>query len=382
MNYIRLLEFSASLGLTSVTAYLIFKIVSAIQRQKAMMENDASDLEEEEVAVEEEEDEKEDDIEMSVESEEEEADDEADTESEEEQEQGQEQGQGQGQQPEQQPEEDVNMDIESEDVPDNCVYDDMPGLMTGFCPPESESDEMEMIAALEKRLLAEIELIKRDHTVGKLETNIMLLSRFEAFEKTTLAKNQAFSEVTVDKFHALEDLVEIRVQQLEKAFQQKLDDARQEMKKKDEVLENALVAQKESFLPLLAKKELDKGNWQGWLASSTLDGVDLEITIQNRSYNSYESNDAWVDATTKTNDSATYRDSLLGLDDASSWHISDSIVKRYSTFAWNGSTHIQVTLKNMPTQKQTQADARDTLKKFYPLLSWTRILFPSQTKRE
>ena len=45
MNYIHLLEFASSVGLTSVTAYLIFKIVSAIQRQNAMIANEIADFE-------------------------------------------------------------------------------------------------------------------------------------------------------------------------------------------------------------------------------------------------------------------------------------------------------------------------------------------------
>jgi hypothetical protein len=356
MNYIHLLEFASSVGLTSVTAYLIFKIVSAIQRQNAMMVNEIADFEDVSEILDDE-DEDSDTDKMDIESDEEaegEGDDEAEDEAEDE-------GDDEASK-----EEDVNMDIESEEVL---------GAITDVCPPEPEHNEITALSILENRLLAEIELLKKNQTVNNLENNLMLLSKFETLESTTQAKVQGFSEVTVDKFHDLEDLVELKIQQLEKTFQQKLDGTRQ-------VLENVIVGQKESFLPLLAKKEIDKNNWQGWLASSTLDGVDLEIAIENRSYTSYESNDAWVDATTKTNDSATYRDSLLGLDDVSSWHISDSIVKRYITFAWNGSTHIQVTLKNLPRQKQTQADARDTLKKFYPTLSWTRILVPSQTKSE
>jgi len=295
--------------------------------------------------------------------EEDDAEDKMDIESEEEREE-EEEAEGDDEASEQDEQEDVNMDIESEEVL---------GVATG--EEIVNSDEITALSILENRLLAEIDLLKKNQTLNNLENNLMLLSKFETLESTTQAKVQGFSEVTVDKFHDLEDLVELKIQQLEKTFQQKLDGVRQ-------VLENVIVGQKESFLPLLAKKEIDKNNWQGWLASSTLDGVDLEITIENRSYTSYESNDAWVDATTKTNDSATYRDSLLGLQDGSSWHISNSIMKRYITFAWNGSTHIQVTLKNLPRQKQTQADARDTLKKFYPTLSWTRILVPSQTKSE
>jgi len=295
--------------------------------------------------------------------EEDDAEDKMDIESEEEREE-EEEAEGDDEASEQDEQEDVNMDIESEEVL---------GVATG--EEIVNSDEITALSILENRLLAEIDLLKKNQTLNNLENNLMLLSKFETLESTTQAKVQGFSEVTVDKFHDLEDLVELKIQQLEKTFQQKLDGVRQ-------VLENVIVGQKESFLPLLAKKEIDKNNWQGWLASSTLDGVDLEITIENRSYTSYESNDAWVDATTKTNDSATYRDSLLGLEDVSSWHISNSIMKRYITFAWNGSTHIQVTLKNLPRQKQTQADARDTLKKFYPTLSWTRILVPSQTKSE
>jgi len=347
MNYIHLLEFASSVGLTSVTAYLIFKIVSAIQRQNAMIVNEIADFEDVSEILEEEDD----------------AEDKMDIESEEEREE-EEEAEGDDEASEQDEQEDVNMDIESEEVL---------GVATG--EEIVNSDEITALSILENRLLAEIDLLKKNQTLNNLENNLMLLSKFETLESTTQAKVQGFSEVTVDKFHDLEDLVELKIQQLEKTFQQKLDGVRQ-------VLENVIVGQKESFLPLLAKKEIDKNNWQGWLASSTLDGVDLEITIENRSYTSYESNDAWVDATTKTNDSATYRDSLLGLEDVSSWHISNSIMKRYITFAWNGSTHIQVTLKNLPRQKQTQADARDTLKKFYPTLSWTRILVPSQTKSE
>ena len=350
MNYIHLLEFASSVGLTSVTAYLIFKIVSAIQRQNAMIANEIADFEDVSEILEDE-DEDSDTDKMDIESDEDEGDDEASD---------------QDKQDKQDEQEDVNMNIESEEVL---------GSITDVCPPESEANEVTALSSLENRLLAEINLIRKNQTVNNLETNIMLLSKLETLDATTQAKVQGFSEVTVDKFHTLEDAVELKIQQLEKTFQQKLDVVRQG-------LENVIVGQKESFLPLLAKKEIDKNNWQGWLASSTLDGVDLEINIENRSYTSYESNDAWVDATTKTNDSATYRDSLLGLEDVSSWHISDSIVKRYITFAWNGSTHIQITLKNLPRQKQTQADARDALKKFYPTLSWTRILVPSQTKRE
>jgi hypothetical protein len=357
MNYIHLLEFASSVGLTSVTAYLIFKIVSAIQRQNAMMVNEIADFEDvSEILEDEDEDSDTDKIDI-------ESDEECEAEGEDEEANGDDEAEGQDEQEQQ---EDVNMDIESEEVL---------GAITDVCPPEPEHNEITALSILENRLLAEIDLLKKNQTLNNLENNLMLLSKFETLESTTQAKVQGFSEVTVDKFHDLEDLVELKIQQLEKTFQQKLDGTRQ-------VLENVIVGQKESFLPLLAKKEIDKNNWQGWLASSTLDGVDLEITIENRSYTSYESNDAWVDATTKTNDSATYRDSLLGLEDVSSWHISDSIVKRYITFAWNGSTHIQVTLKNLPRQKQTQADARDTLKKFYPTLSWTRILVPSQTKSE
>ena len=362
MNYIHLLEFASSVGLTSVTAYLIFKIVSAIQRQNAMMANEIADFEDvSEILEDEDEDEDSHTDKMDIESDE--GDNEGDNEGEDEDE-GEDEGDDEASEKDEQ--EDVNMNIESEEVL---------GSITDVCPPEPETNEITALSSLENRLLAEINLIKKNQTVNHLETNIMLLSKLETLETTTQAKVQGFSEVTVDKFHTLEDVVELKIQQLEKTFQQKLDGVRQG-------LENAIVGQKESFLPLLAKKEIDKNNWQGWLASSTLDGVDLEINIENRSYTSYESNDAWVDATTKTNDSATYRDSLLGLEDASSWHISDSIVKRYITFAWNGSTHIQVTLKNLPRQKQTQADARDALKKFYPTLSWTRILVPSQTKRE
>jgi len=357
MNYIHLLEFASSVGLTSVTAYLIFKIVSAIQRQNAMMVNENSDFEDVSEILEDE-DEDSDTDKMDIESGEE-----CEAEGEDEEANGDDEAEGQDEQEQQ---EDVNMDIESEEVL---------GAITDVCPPEPEHNEITALSILENRLLAEIDLLKKNQTLNNLENNLMLLSKFETLESTTQAKIQGFSEVTVDKFHDLEDLVKLKIQQLEKTFQQKLDGTRQ-------VLENVIVGQKESFLPLLAKKEIDKNNWQGWLASSTLDGVDLEITIENRSYTSYESNDAWVDATTKTNDSATYRDSLLGLEDVSSWHISNSIMKRYITFAWNGSTHIQVTLKNLPRQKQTQADARDTLKKFYPTLSWTRILVPSQTKSE
>ena len=361
MNYIHLLEFASSVGLTSVTAYLIFKIVSAIQRQNAMIANEIADFEDVSEILEDD-DEDSDTDKMDIESDE--GDNEGDNEDEDEDEgEGDDEASEQDKQDEQ---EDVNMNIESEEVL---------GSITDVCPPESEANEVTALSSLENRLLAEINLIRKNQTVNNLETNIMLLSKLETLDATTQAKVQGFSEVTVDKFHTLEDVVELKIQQLEKTFQQKLDGVRQG-------LENAIVGQKESFLPLLAKKEIDKNNWQGWLASSTLDGVDLEINIENRSYTSYESNDAWVDATTKTNDSATYRDSLLGLEDVSSWHISDSIVKRYITFAWNGSTHIQVTLKNLPRQKQTQADARDALKKFYPTLSWTRILVPSQTKRE
>ena len=363
MNYIHLLEFASSVGLTSVTAYLIFKIVSAIQRQNAMIANEIADFEDvSEILEDEDEDEDSHTDKMDIESDE--GDNEGDNEDE-----GEDEGEGDDEasdQDKQDEQEDVNMNIESEEVL---------GSITDVCPPEPEANEITALSSLENRLLAEIDLIRKNQTVNNLETNIMLLSKLETLEATTQAKVQGFSEVTVDKFHTLEDAVELKIQQLEKTFQQKLDGVRQG-------LENAIVGQKESFLPLLAKKEIDKNNWQGWLASSTLDGVDLEINIENRSYTSYESNDAWVDATTKTNDSATYRDSLLGLEDVSSWHISDSIVKRYITFAWNGSTHIQVTLKNLPRQKQTQADARDALKKFYPTLSWTRILVPSQTKRE
>ena len=361
MNYIHLLEFASSVGLTSVTAYLIFKIVSAIQRQNAMIANEIADFEDVSEILEDE-DEDSDTDKMDIESDE--GDNEGDNEDE-----GEDEGEGDDEasdQDKQDEQEDVNMNIESEEVL---------GSITDVCPPESEANEVTALSSLENRLLAEINLIRKNQTVNNLETNIMLLSKLETLDATTQAKVQGFSEVTVDKFHTLEDAVELKIQQLEKTFQQKLDGVRQG-------LENVIVGQKESFLPLLAKKEIDKNNWQGWLASSTLDGVDLEINIENRSYTSYESNDAWVDATTKTNDSATYRDSLLGLEDVSSWHISDSIVKRYITFAWNGSTHIQVTLKNLPRQKQTQADARDALKKFYPTLSWTRILVPSQTKRE
>ena len=347
MNYIHLLEFASSVGLTSVTAYLIFKIVSAIQRQNAMIANEIADFEDVSEILEEDDDTEE---KMDIESEEEREEDE--------------EAEGDDEASEQDEQEDVNMDIESEEVL---------GVATG--EEIVNSDEISASSSLEKRILAEIDLIKKSQTVNNLETNIMLLSKLEALDAMTQAKVQGFSEVTVDKFHDLEALVELKMQQLEKTFQQKLDGVRHE-------LENVIVGQKESFLPLLAKKEIDKNNWQGWLASSTLDGVDLEITIENRSYTSYESNDAWVDATTKTNDSATYRDSLLGLEDVSSWHISDSIIKRYITYSWNGSTHIQVTLNNLPKQKQTQADARDTLKKFYPRLSWTRILVPSQTKSE
>ena len=362
MNYIHLLEFASSVGLTSVTAYLIFKIVSAIQRQNAMIANEIADFEDvSEILEDEDEDEDSHTDKMDIESDE--GDNEGDNEGEDEDE-GEDEGDDEASEKDEQ--EDVNMNIESEEVL---------GGITDVCPPEPETNEITALSSLENRLLAEINLIKKNQTVNHLETNIMLLSKLETLDATTQAKVQGFSEVTVDKFHTLEDVVELKIQQLEKTFQQKLDGVRQG-------LENAIVGQKESFLPLLAKKEIDKNNWQGWLASSTLDGVDLEINIENRSYTSYESNDAWVDATTKTNDSATYRDSLLGLEDASSWHISDSIVKRYITFAWNGSTHIQVTLKNLPRQKQTQADARDALKKFYPTLSWTRILVPSQTKRE
>ena len=361
MNYIHLLEFASSVGLTSVTAYLIFKIVSAIQRQNAMIANEIADFEDVSEILEDD-DEDSDTDKMDIESDE--GDNEGDNEDEDEDEgEGDDEASEQDKQDEQ---EDVNMNIESEEVL---------GSITDVCPPESEANEVTALSSLENRLLAEINLIRKNQTVNNLETNIMLLSKLETLDATTQAKVQGFSEVTVDKFHTLEDAVELKIQQLEKTFQQKLDVVRQG-------LENVIVGQKESFLPLLAKKEIDKNNWQGWLASSTLDGVDLEINIENRSYTSYESNDAWVDATTKTNDSATYRDSLLGLEDVSSWHISDSIVKRYITFAWNGSTHIQVTLKNLPRQKQTQADARDALKKFYPTLSWTRILVPSQTKRE
>ena len=361
MNYIHLLEFASSVGLTSVTAYLIFKIVSAIQRQNAMIANEIADFEDVSEILEDD-DEDSDTDKMDIESDE--GDNEGDNEDEDEDEgEGDDEASEQDKQDEQ---EDVNMNIESEEVL---------GSITDVCPPESEANEVTALSSLENRLLAEINLIRKNQTVNNLETNIMLLSKLETLDATTQAKVQGFSEVTVDKFHTLEDVVELKIQQLEKTFQQKLDGVRQG-------LENAIVGQKESFLPLLAKKEIDKNNWQGWLASSTLDGVDLEINIENRSYTSYESNDAWVDATTKTNDSATYRDSLLGLEDVSSWHISDSIVKRYITFAWNGSTHIQITLKNLPRQKQTQADARDALKKFYPTLSWTRILVPSQTKRE
>ena len=361
MNYIHLLEFASSVGLTSVTAYLIFKIVSAIQRQNAMIANEIADFEDVSEILEDE-DEDSDTDKMDIESDE--GDNEGDNEDE-----GEDEGEGDDEasdQDKQDEQEDVNMNIESEEVL---------GSITDVCPPESEANEVTALSSLENRLLAEINLIRKNQTVNNLETNIMLLSKLETLDATTQAKVQGFSEVTVDKFHTLEDAVELKIQQLEKTFQQKLDGVRQG-------LENVIVGQKESFLPLLAKKEIDKNNWQGWLASSTLDGVDLEINIENRSYTSYESNDAWVDATTKTNDSATYRDSLLGLEDVSSWHISDSIIKRYITFAWNGSTHIQVTLKNLPRQKQTQADARDALKKFYPTLSWTRILVPSQTKRE
>lgn len=362
MNYIHLLEFASSVGLTSVTAYLIFKIVSAIQRQNAMIANEIADFEDvSEILEDEDEDEDSHTDKMDIESDE--GDNEGDNEDEDEDE---DEGEGDDEASEKDEQEDVNMNIESEEVL---------GSITDVCPPEPEANEVTALSSLENRLLAEINLIRKNQTVNHLETNIMLLSKLETLDTTTQAKVQGFSEVTVDKFHTLEDAVELKIQQLEKTFQQKLDGVRQG-------LENAIVGQKESFLPLLAKKEIDKNNWQGWLASSTLDGVDLEINIENRSYTSYESNDAWVDATTKTNDSATYRDSLLGLEDVSSWHISDSIVKRYITFAWNGSTHIQVTLKNLPRQKQTQADARDTLKKFYPTLSWTRILVPSQTKRE
>ena len=361
MNYIHLLEFASSVGLTSVTAYLIFKIVSAIQRQNAMIANEIADFEDVSEILEDE-DEDSDTDKMDIESDE--GDNEGDNEGEGE---GDDEGDDEASEQDKQDEqEDVNMNIESEEVL---------GSITDVCPPESEANEVTALSSLENRLLAEINLIRKNQTVNNLETNIMLLSKLETLDATTQAKVQGFSEVTVDKFHTLEDAVELKIQQLEKTFQQKLDVVRQG-------LENVIVGQKESFLPLLAKKEIDKNNWQGWLASSTLDGVDLEINIENRSYTSYESNDAWVDATTKTNDSATYRDSLLGLEDVSSWHISDSIVKRYITFAWNGSTHIQVTLKNLPRQKQTQADARDALKKFYPTLSWTRILVPSQTKRE
>ena len=361
MNYIHLLEFASSVGLTSVTAYLIFKIVSAIQRQNAMIANEIADFEDVSEILEDE-DEDSDTDKMDIESDE--GDNEGDNEGEGE---GDDEGDDEASEQDKQDEqEDVNMNIESEEVL---------GSITDVCPPESEANEVTALSSLENRLLAEINLIRKNQTVNNLETNIMLLSKLETLDATTQAKVQGFSEVTVDKFHTLEDAVELKIQQLEKTFQQKLDVVRQG-------LENVIVGQKESFLPLLAKKEIDKNNWQGWLASSTLDGVDLEINIENRSYTSYESNDAWVDATTKTNDSATYRDSLLGLEDVSSWHISDSIIKRYITFAWNGSTHIQVTLKNLPRQKQTQADARDALKKFYPTLSWTRILVPSQTKRE
>jgi len=359
MNFIRLLEFVSSVGLTSVTAYLIFKIVSAIQRQKAMMVNEIADFEDVSEILEDE-DEDSDTDKMDIESDEDE-DDEADGDDEAEEEE----------QEEQEEQEDLNMNIESEEV--------LLGI-TDVCPPESNTDEISASSSLEKRILAEIDLIKKSQTVNNLETNIMLLSKLETLDATANAKIQGFSEVTVDKFHNLEDSVELKIQQLEKVFQQKLDDVRHD-------LENVIVGQKESFLPLLAKKEIDKNNWQGWLASSTFDDVDLEISIENRSYTSYESNDAWVDMTMKTNDSAAYRDSLLGLEDNSSWYISDSIVKRYITYSWNGSTHIQVTLKNLPlpnaiSNSGIQGLARDTLKKFHPRLSWTRILFPSQTKSE
>ena len=148
---------------------------------------------------------------------------------------------------------------------------------------------------------------------------------------------------------------------------------------------------KEWFVPLHAKKELDKKHFQGWKGTAELESTTVQIAIKNTTFNSYEDNDAWTDVTSNSDDSVKYRDTLLGLDDQTSWiyntnedKTNASLTKRYVTLGWNHSMNISVVINNMPlapkiSDSGIKAEAAALLKKISASIVWKRVLIPTQT---
>ena len=268
-------------------------------------------------------------------------------------------------------------EVEKEEVEEvEGVYDDMPDLDSG----EVADDEMPPgMPPLED--VCEF-ITKEEFDAVTLENTRAVLAKIDEY-------HDAMAKALDEKYNDV----------LSKTIDDKIDHLRKELNSSIEIdimdasiqLEEKIMKSiKEWFVPLHAKKELDKKHFQGWKGDATLDSTTVQIAIKNTTYNSYEENDAWTDLTSNSEDSIKYRDTLLGVDDQTSWiyntnedNTTASLTKRYVTLGWNHSMNISVVINNMSIAPKiddsgikTQAAA--LLKKLSTSIVWKRVLIPIQ----
>lgn len=257
------------------------------------------------------------------------------------------------------------------------LYDDMPDLDSG----EVADDEMPPgMPPLED--VCEF-ITKEEFDAVTLENTRAVLSKIDEY-------HDAMAKALDDKYNSIllnsiDDKVDHLRKELNSSIEIDIMDASIQLEEK--IMKNI----KEWFVPLHAKKELDKKHFQGWKGTAELESTTIQVVIKNTTYNSYEENDAWTDVTSNSDDSVKYRDSLLGLNDTGSWTYTTnndkttaSLTKRYVTLGWNHSVNISVVINNMPienpiNEQYTKAQAADKLKRISSSIVWKRVLIPIQT---
>jgi hypothetical protein len=280
---------------------------------------------------------------------------------------------------EEEEEDDDDDDDDDEDVKElvknDDVYDDLPELESG----EIIDDEMPPLIPINSVMpdLEECEYVSQDEFDSRLKAILVKIDKYhDAMEKAL--ENAIDDKLIDDKIDHLRKELNTSVE---------LDMMESSMQLEEKIMKNI----KELFIPLHAKKDLDKSNYQGWKGEAARDSVTLQIAVKNTTYTTYEENDAWIDLTNNSDDSIKYRDSLLGLHDNASWSYSmndtktnASLTKRYVTLGWNHSVGISVIINNMPLTPKIddngiKTQAMELLKQLSSSIVWKRVLVPTQT---
>ena len=280
------------------------------------------------------------------------------------------------------------------DINDSVVGDEMPPI-EGYTPNNDMPPLEEVSVWVSKdefneslNQISESEKESQKLIIKKIDEfhNALMIEipkTFEQLEEIILQKlEKSIVELLNKQKNSIENSFEIEILQSQHGLEEKF---YEETIKSHTTLEEKIKEQKEVFLPLIAKKELDLSNWQGWIGQATHETTSLKIVIENRKLNTHELNDAWVDHSYDFKSSSRYRDSLIGVEDDCVWKVEMTgdpkkvnASKEYEKVEWDGSIYVLVTFSDM----NFGSSAKDLLKKIYNKpnsIDWKRVLIP-QTK--